>query len=136
MVIRSCNPKLASSKDSKQYCLLVPLPSISITRVSDTDDAWLSTVGRDRNSPKPFSLGSSFCSICWKIGRVPGRVSPVRRHRASPAEQGEHKEYIDVLSLHRQSLQFKQFSIFLHLNQVIPNRRPGLQSKHRPSDKY
>jgi hypothetical protein len=33
------------------------------------------------------------------------RSSPVRRDRASPAKQGERQEYIDVLSLHRQSLQ-------------------------------
>jgi hypothetical protein len=32
----------------------------------------------------------------------------VRRGRASPAKQGERQEYIDVLSLHRQSLQNKQ----------------------------
>ena len=32
----------------------------------------------------------------------------MRRGRASPAKQGERQEYIDVLSLHRQSLQNKQ----------------------------
>jgi hypothetical protein len=37
-------------------------------------------------------------------------ASPVRRDRASPVKQGERQEYIDVLSLHRQSLQNKQRS--------------------------
>ena len=35
-------------------------------------------------------------------------ASPVRRYRALPANQGKRQEYIDVLSLHRQSLQNKQ----------------------------
>jgi hypothetical protein len=35
-------------------------------------------------------------------------ASPVRRDRAPPAKQGKRQEYIDVLSLHRQSLQNKQ----------------------------
>jgi hypothetical protein len=91
---------------------------------------------------------------CWKIDRVPvsawqgvaswasptGRAghqrgelgdgaSPMRQDRASPAKQGGHQEYIDVLSLYRQSLQNKQcfHNIYAYLSaarnsaEVAPN---------------
>jgi hypothetical protein len=43
-----------------------------------------------------------------RAGRQQGKQDVVNEaSRASPAKQGEHQEYIDVLSLHRQSLQNK-----------------------------
>jgi hypothetical protein len=97
---------------------------------------FLNTLGRsgvfeahfeDPGFPQQMSGTGRQLPECWKNGRarcqpwqgvidMMSRViaseatgwSPVRRGRASPAKQGERQEYIDVLSLHRQSLQNKQ----------------------------
>ena len=44
----------------------------------------------------------------------------MRRDRAPPAKQGKHQEYIDDLSLHRQSLQNKQcfHNLYAYLSAV------------------
>jgi hypothetical protein len=60
------------------------------------------------------------------------RASPVRRDRASPAKQGEHQEYIDVLSLHRQSIQNKQcfHNIYAYLSAARAAQHRGPDTKN------
>jgi hypothetical protein len=56
----------------------------------------------------------------------------VRQDRASPAKQGERQGYIDILSLHRQSLQNKQcfHNLYAYLSAARNNMYSSLEHRH------
>jgi hypothetical protein len=64
-----------------------------------------------RDQPREVSTRTSIPTVVrlTAFQCQPIRVS-LRRDRASPVKQGEHQGYIDVLSLHRQSLPTEAFS--------------------------
>jgi hypothetical protein len=83
--------------------------------------SWASSTGRAGRRPRGEQgvvHGASRASSTGRAGRRPrgeqgvvhgaSRASSTGASRASPPKQGVHQKYIDVFSLHRQSLQNKQ----------------------------